>query len=646
VRRLQAVKGGDDGARPVTRRALAAAGVLVTFALIAVGCTDRNPWPGRRTTTTSTTGSTTTTTTPAPPAGNSWTIWGKDLDNSHNANTEKGISVANAAQLKPKWVAELKGDISATPTVADNTVYIPDWGGYLSALDAKTGAVKWQKKVSDYVGFATYFSRTAPAIHGNSLIIGFNNRHSHGGLLNPGGQGSTTTTTMPGGGDHHGNPGGGDDHHGSPTTATTMPGGEHHDDGGDDHHGEVAEAHGAWMASIDRTNGNLNWKVQVEAQTYAVITGNPVVHNGRVLVGVSSNEWDFVAEPGFKCCTFRGSVVSLDAASGRILWQTHTIPQNKVRECDPVQTKGEAAKNCGFSGASVWSTPAIDTATNTLFVGTGQNYTVPDSMRQCIVEARAANRPDGTCTDPENHFDSILAIDVLTGRMKWTKQLLPFDPWNAACVLTPGEGACPEPYGPDYDLISPNLFTANVHGQPHQFVGAGSKSGTYWALDRQTGEEIWHTQVGPGSTLGGIEWGTAFDDQSIYAPIANPYGKPYTAPDGTALTRGSWAALDKGTGRIKWQVANPGARVNSSLGSPAVANGVMFGSSISGTGDTFFGLNAATGEKLWSFVSGGSSISSPAIVDGVVYWGTGYSHLEVAGAQPSNKFYAFSVGGV
>jgi polyvinyl alcohol dehydrogenase (cytochrome) len=600
-------------------------GVLAALALLGgAACTGRPGVPGR----TTTTGTGTTrppVTLPGIPGlgGADWTMWGKDFNNSHNQTAERKISAATAGQLKPKWVAELKGDISATPTVADGTVYIPDWGGYLSALDAKTGAVKWQKKVSDFLGtgFETYFSRTAPAVYGNELVIGYNNRHTHGGLLNPGGQHDD--------GDDHGAP-------------TTMPG-DHDHAGGDDH---AATAHGAWVAAVNRTTGNLIWKKQVDTQTYSVITGNPVVRNGRVVVGVSSNEWDFTAEPGFPCCSFRGSVASLDALTGRIVWQTFTIPQDKIKQCDPVVNQGDVAKGCGLSGASVWSTPAIDPIRNTVFVGTGQNYSVPDAMRQCVVDARAAGTPDAACDDPTNHFDSILAIDFLTGRLKWSKKVLPYDPWNAGCVIAPGVGNCPAPFGPDADLgASPNLYQATIHGQVHNVVGSGQKAGIYWALDRDTGEEIWHTNVGPGSTLGGIEWGTAFDDQAIYAPIANPYGTAYTAPDGTALTRGSWAALDKATGKIKWQVPNPGTGVNSSLGSPAVANGVMFGSGISATGDTFFALNAATGAKLWSFASGGSSISSPAIVDGTVYWGTGYSHLEVAGATPSNKFYAFTING-
>src|SRR3954453_9647992 len=76
-----------------------------------------------------------------------WTMSGKDINNSRNASTETKISAATASNLKQKWAVDMKGDVSASPAVVGDVLYVPDFGGYLSAINAKTGAVIWQKSV-------------------------------------------------------------------------------------------------------------------------------------------------------------------------------------------------------------------------------------------------------------------------------------------------------------------------------------------------------------------------------------------------------------------------------------------------------------------------------------------------------------------
>jgi polyvinyl alcohol dehydrogenase (cytochrome) len=525
-------------------------------------------------------------------------MWGGDLANSHHQPAERTITPANVGTLAPKWSLDLKGDISATPTVHDGVVYVPDWGGFVTAVSARDGHIIWQRPASDYVVFGGVVSRTSPAVVGDDLVLWFTTNQSFNPLggppLNP--------------------------------TDTTSP------------------YQGAWMARINRADGHLVWKREVEEHNYAQITSNPVVHDGRVIVGVSSNEWNLSGVAQAACCTFRGSVVSLDATTGALQWQRYAIAAEKARTCNP-RLGLEASSGCGYSGAAVWSSPAVDPGRGVVYVGTGQNYTLPDSVRPCITAARAAGRPDTECADPENHANSLMAIDLATGGLRWARQVLPFDPWHMGCVLTPGYATCPAPYGPDHDLgSSPNLFRVTIDGRPRDIVGSGQKSGAYWALDRDSGEIVWRRDVGPGSRLGGIEWGTAYDGHRIYAPIANIDGQSYQSPAGAALRAGSWAALDPATGRIQWQTADPGAYPNWVLASPAVANGVVFGASLSATGDNFYALDAASGRILWRFASGASSIASPAIAAGVVYWGTGYDRLAL-GAVGGEKLWAFSPGG-
>src|SRR5260370_13093460 len=170
--------------------------------------------------------------------------------------------------------------------------------------------------------------------------------------------------------------------------------------------------------------------------------------------------------------------------------------------------------------------------------------------------------------------------------------------------------------------------------------GCGEKRGVYWACTPDNGNPLWVTQVGPGSTIGGVEWGTATDGKHIYVAISNGAHLPYTLmPSGQQITWGAWSALDVATGKILWQTADPSAGTMDT-GSVSVANGVMYAGSYSGQ---MYALDTTTGKILWNFASGGSVIDGPSIVDGVVYWGSGYR--SVPPRTGNNKVYAFTLAG-
>ena len=223
--------------------------------------------------------------------------------------------------------------------------------------------------------------------------------------------------------------------------------------------------------------------------------------------------------------------------------------------------------------------------------------------------------------------------------IKWAHRLQEYDDWNVACIFgyTPN---CPTDPGPDYDFGSgPNLFTAGGR----LVVGAGQKSGIYFALDAKTGQPLWVNHAGPGSSLGGIEWGPATDGKRIYVAEENFYGIPDPFPTGP--TTGSWAALDPATGSTLWKVYDDTHNAyggGNALGPVTVANGVLFAPSMSGN---VRALDAATGSTLWSYQMSGATVGGAAVVNGVVYWGNGYSHLGIPGWDGSTKLYAFSING-
>ena len=514
----------------------------------------------------------------AVPAAADWPMFGANLENTATANPG-GITQGNVSGLLPKWTFTTGGDVSARAAVVNGIVYFPDWGGNLWAVDGRTGQQIWGKQIKQYFSSdpaaPQVNSRTSPAVANGVVYIG--------------------------------------------------------------------TQEGAYLLAINAATGALIWKTQMESPANdfaAIVTASPVVSDGLVYTGVASNQEAaaaFVPPPFFVCCTGRGSVVAVNAATGAIAWKTYMVPK-------------------GYSGGGVWgSNFVVDTSRGTLFTSTGNNYS--ESVDPAYVACRGSGGTKTSCASPDNHVDSIVALNLKTGAIKWASKFVtwnqpPFlavdgsDDWNVACFLLPngqpGVGPnCPADPGPDYDFASaPNLITYHGKDGKKTILGAGQKSGIYFAIDPDTGAELWHTQVGPGSSLGGMEWGSASDGERIYVSIANLYGIPSAV--GSA---GSWAALDPATGAILWQKPDPSAAI--ALGPLTVAKGVVYAPSMAGIAGqpSMLALDAATGNTLWSFAAGSSVNAGASIADNTVYWGSGYAHLGIPGYTANNKFYAFSIDG-
>ena len=246
-----------------------------------------------------------------------------------------------------------------------------------------------------------------------------------------------------------------------------------------------------------------------------------------------------------------------------------------------------------------------------MYITTGNNYSVPQSAKDCQQNGGTSTQ----CLPADNYIDSILALDLGTGAVKWATGVGGFDDWNVSCIFTlVNPNACPTNAGPDYDFGSgPNLFTLKVKGKDRLVVGAGQKSGQYWLLDAATGQILWSAAPGPGSTLGGIEWGTATDGKRIYIPETNYYRIPHQLPDGTTITSGAFVALDAATGKIDWKVADPRGATDPNavdLSPTAVANGVVYASSMTGY---MYALDASNGKVLWQYKGEGSSNAGAAV---------------------------------
>lgn len=521
-----------------------------------------------------------------------WTSGSQSILGNRSQPLDFTINPQNVSHLAPKWVFTDHGDVSATPTVADGAVYFPDFGGYLNAVNANNGQLIWQRQISSYDGQAGQVSRNSPLIDGNKLILGDN----------------------------------------APS----------------------AQSAGAHLFAVDRATGNLLWSTQVDSNPAAVVTSSPIAYRNEIVVGVASNEEADAVNPHYPCCSFRGALVALNDSTGKILWKTYTVPSNNGGgDSNTPCAAPNPATGCGYTGGAIWATPTINPVTNQVFVGTGNNYTAPDAAAACATAAQTANPPtsDANCSAPDDYFDAVMAFDLQTGRIEWGHKVQGWDAWNVACLVgnAPGATWCPSPASPDFDFggSSPNLFIGKgTNGRLQTLVGDGQKSGIYWAFDPTNGNIVWNRLVGPGTSLGGLEWGSATDVLRIYAAEADPFGIPYTLSNGQAASGGSWAALNPLTGAFDWQTATPGG--NAALGPVSEAGGVVYGGSMdpNASHPDMFALDASNGKILWSFAAGSSVNAGPAIVDGTVYWGSGYGHLGPAlPFTGNNKLYAFSLNG-
>lgn len=502
----------------------------------------------------------------AAPGGDGWSFAGGNRTNTRHAASEHDISPATVGDLEVAWVAETGGDVSATPAVDDEQVYVPDWAGNLYAIDRDTGEVNWSRTITSYTGIPGDKARVTPAIYGEVLVLG--NQGPFGG--------------------------------------------------------------GGNVFAVDKHTGDLLWSTQVDSHPAAIITQSATVFDGIAYVGTSSQEEAMAAiVPDYPCCSFRGSFAALDVDTGQILWQTFMAPQ-------------------GYSGNAVWgSSPAVDTRRGSVYIATGNNYTVPDDVLACVDAAGDDPVAKAACLPADDHFDSILSLDLRTGAIRWATRALPYDAWTVDCIPFFGDGDnCPEPAGPDFDFgQAPALFDVRTSGgRRTQLVGAGQKSGQYWALDPATGAVRWVTQAGPGGTAGGLQWGSAVDGTRVYTANPNSNFIPWELPNGDVTVNGVWSALDAATGELLWQVPTPEAAAGfggTSSGPVTSANGVVFGCTLDATGH-MYALDAATGAELWSYESGGSCLSGAAVSDGDVFWGSGYSNFGFG--TPNNQLYAFSLG--
>ncbi len=367
--------------------------------------------------------------------------------------------------------------------------------------------------------------------------------------------------------------------------------------------------------AVDAATGAEIWTVRVDDHPLVRLTGSPVLHRGRLYVPTSSYE-EVGKSPTYECCTFRGAIVAMDAATGRTIWRAYPIAE----EPRVMGTRPDGGKSLGPSGGAIWSAPTIDAKRGAIYVGVGNTYS--------------------GATQPAT--DAIAAFDLETGNLRWARQVTPDDVYGCRN----NEPNCGERQGPDYDFGASPVLTRTPQGR--DILVAGQKSGVAFGLDPDAdGAVLWQYRAGQGGSLGGIEWGIATDAEHAYIPVA----------DQNHPNPGGLHAVKLATGERAW-FAPPVdtllcARGRGCNAAQSAAVTTIPGAVLSGAFDGGIrAYSARDGSVLWTFdtnrefltVNGvrarGGSLNGPApvVVDGMLYVNSGDYR-----ARPGNVLLAFGI---
>lgn len=372
------------------------------------------------------------------------------------------------------------------------------------------------------------------------------------------------------------------------------------------------------LRAFDARSGTVLWTTRVGTHRTGRITGSPTLYKDVLYVPLSAQEESQGASATYVCCTFIGTVVAVDSTTGKIRWSSPIVDETP----HPTRKNPAGTQMYGPAGGSIWSAPTIDAKRGQLLVATGDSFTEVDLTAS----------------------DAVVAMDLKTGKVRWTNQVNSHDNFGVGFNVPLGE------VGPDWDFgASPILM--NVGGR--DLAITGNKSSVVYAMDPATGKTVWQTpKLGRGGASGGVMWGPATDGKILYTPLAEPSG---------AGARPGVVALNPATGKELWRYDAPkdlpcnvpSGRCAKGFTSAATA---VPGAVFAGADDGRIRALSAAGKVLWEYdtttpidtvngvkaAPGGSlSMGGPTTAGGMLFIHSGYS----GSAGASNLLLAFTVDG-
>jgi len=388
---------------------------------------------------------------------------------------------------------------------------------------------------------------------------------------------------------------------------------------------------------VNAETGEEMWTMRADDHPQAKITSAVRLDSSGERLYVPVASWE--EQPGshleYECCTFQGSVVAVDVKTGNKVWQTYAF-EERPRPLNKTNSAGTPL--FGPAGAGIWSSLAIDEKRRAIYAPTG-NCNITEHFG-----VGAVSFDGGSC-------DSILAIDMDTGRRLWMTNLLPAssDRDEGGCGRGPDRLVnCPGYVQGPGDDVNQAILLDLPNGR-RVLLGV-QESGRITALDPDNdGAVLWVAQAGDRLAINGSAWGGASDGELFYRPLIY------------RDTTGAVAAMRVTTGERVWYTELPKLEDCDLPGWGSCASGITAaatavpGAVLTGSSEgTLRAYSKADGGILWEYPTqqryeavngvpafgGAIGSTSPTIVDGMMYMGSGYA---IFGSRPGNVLLAFGI---